>query len=153
MTAYDSNPSPISTDPNSFDYWRGHVDTLLFTINQKMDNVVQQLSSMNDWKTSIEGNIRVVNEKLDAHSRMIESQATAIRDTAEALSQVSGAVEEVSRNLGNHITAESVHMKDEEKSITFEYVVSRLGVPILVALATYFFTVLLPQFIEHLKLP
>jgi hypothetical protein len=136
----------ISLDRSSFDYWRGQVDTVLGNISRTMDEVNENLKSLNEWKGTIAGRIDQADLRITNHDRLIAEQAQAIKALAEQTQKVLSIVE-LSKSLESpQCKAEKTieNQDSEAEAPTFKWITEKFGVPILIAGISFFLFTIMP---------
>jgi methyl-accepting chemotaxis protein len=118
-----TNEPTTIIDTKSFDYWRGQVDTMLQSISQKMDAISDRMASHDEGKADIKSYIEMTTFRLNMHDKIIEEQARAIKELAEATQKFLGAVQNIEKDRS----------ADQKESITFKWIIEKFGMPIAIA--------------------
>lgn len=145
----DNETTTIIVDKNSFDYWRGRVDTILESISKKMDKVSDSIAAVTEWKAEFNNRVESAERRLQLHESLLSEQAKAIRDLSEVIQRVTMTVEQTSALL--ETIQARVHeppaTPKEENAPTFKWFTEKLGMPVLIAGIGFLLFTVLPSII------
>jgi hypothetical protein len=82
-----------------------------------------RMASHDEGKADIKSYIEMTTFRLNMHDKIIEEQARAIKELAEATQKFLGAVQNIEKDRS----------ADQKESITFKWIIEKFGMPIAIA--------------------